>query len=116
MAHEFEDKIKCPYCNHEMLDEEYEYYDSELEEIDCRNCDKQFLVTANKKVVTYSTQKIDCKDNHEYYEEATEINQKTCDKWNEEFFCSRNNHKPHKLITRKCHNCDIENVRSEYND
>lgn len=114
MAHDFEEKIKCPYCDFEMEDYDHNYHNADGDEIDCDKCNKHFYVTTNTEI-TYSTSKKDCEWNkHEYYEEILSIDQKTCDRWNKENLCNRTDHKPHKLISRKCNNCDIENIRSEY--
>lgn len=113
MAHDYEKNIKCPYCDNETEDDEYDYCDADGEEKYCDNCNETFCVTSYKEI-TYSTKKSDCKNKHDYYEKITEISQETCDRWNKGNLCSSNNYRPHKIITRCCNNCDIEHIRSEY--
>jgi len=64
MKHEYENNIKCPYCDHEDTDS-WELEEDESEWT-CGSCDETFNVTRDISV-TYSTSKIPCKnEEHEY--------------------------------------------------
>jgi len=66
MKHEYEDNIKCPYCDYEDNDS-WEFTDEEGE-YTCGECGEEFNVSRNIEV-TYSTSRIDCEENktkHDY--------------------------------------------------
>lgn len=66
MAHEYEQGIKCPYCDYTKSDS-WEYIDDAEGEIDC-DCGKSYTFSVLQEV-TYSTYKKDCEDDkHDYGE------------------------------------------------
>lgn len=65
MEHEYEDKIKCPYCDYEDINS------WELDEFPgtttCGNCQEEFHVYRHIEV-TYSSRKISCEEKGETHE------------------------------------------------
>jgi hypothetical protein len=106
MSHEFEDEIKCPYCDH-VFHDSWEHNDDDGREIDCGECGKTFTLEVHVEV-TYSTRRTDCDDGaHEWNEpEMHTISQRTADRWNQENFMGRNGHKPHDMWQRSCKHCE----------
>ena len=104
MSKEYEKDIICPYCNYEFSDS-WEYNDEGDKEIECGECEKEFTLSVEFDV-TYSTHRMDCKTHS--YEKATsrDIQQDTCDRWNEKNFCSKSDHVPHTMWTKNCKNCE----------
>lgn len=67
MAHEYEQEIKCPYCDTEFGDS-WEYNHDDGATTNCVSCSKEFNLSVSIDV-TYSTYKKDCKDGkHDYGE------------------------------------------------
>lgn len=61
MKHEYENNIKCPYCNWEDKDSWELQEDEDI--VTCGSCEKDFNVTRDIEV-TYSTSKIKCEENN----------------------------------------------------
>lgn len=108
-AHDNEDNIKCPHCDHEHEDtwEKVENpMDCDALETTCYSCDKAFYVTANVSV-DFDTRRVPCEKcelGEEYLYHS--IEQTTCDRWNAENFMGRSNHTPYKNYRRDCTKCD----------
>jgi len=60
MAYDNEDNIKCPYCGYE--DQDSWEFDQDSGVHGCGDCGKEFNVERDI-AITYSTKKIDCKEN-----------------------------------------------------
>jgi hypothetical protein len=63
MKHEFENKIKCPYCNAVYENEGYQSAEGEHYDLQCGSCDKSFDLSTYIKI-EYSTTGC-CKSNKE---------------------------------------------------
>lgn len=70
MKHEYEQYIKCPYCDYEDLDS-WEF-DEEDAVVECKSCEKEFNVSRDVEV-TYSTTRISCQDNNHKYKTTNYI-------------------------------------------
>lgn len=83
MAHEYEKKIICPHCDIIFTDNEYEHDDDDGETFTCGSCGKDFELGVHIDV-TYSTHKVDCKDNHNMDADnpiISIVDQRICDRW-----------------------------------
>lgn len=65
MKHEYENQIKCPYCDWEDSDS-WEFDESEGV-VTCGGCEKEFNVTREIEV-TYSTSRIKCEPGKHNYQ------------------------------------------------
>lgn len=65
MKHEYENNIKCPYCNWE--DGDSWEFGEDYGTATCGSCSKEFNVTRNVEV-TYSTSRIECEDGKHNYQ------------------------------------------------
>ena len=76
MKHEFENQIKCPYCNWE--DQDSWEFGEDSGTHTCGSCEKEFNVEREVKV-TYSTSRIDCEEKgnkHDYQLDHLFINKR----------------------------------------
>lgn len=76
MPKNFKKEITCPYCSYEHSDS-WEY-ESEDDEIECQACGKDFTYSKDIEV-TYCSQKIPCKDGHDFKVTYSHIKRKD---WN----------------------------------
>ena len=107
MAEEYQDEIKCPYCQH-VFSESYEYVNDHCEpdEIDCDICEKKFRIEFQRRI-EFNTYRLDCgKGKHEWTSKCTSITQKTIDRWDREDCESLKGGKPHDMWIRSCSNCE----------
>ena len=116
MRHEYTDNVVCAHCGHEH-EEWWEFHldtDGSTDKVTCHSCNKEFEVTVDVSY-SFTSEKITC-DNCDLGEEYhyNTVEQELCDKWNEEEFLGRTDHKPYKVYRRDCKVCDDYETRQVY--
>lgn len=73
MGHKFNKNIKCPYCGWE--DMESHYHEDDKGVAICESCNLEFDYERHHEI-TYTSTKIECKENHDYTIYRLHINKK----------------------------------------
>lgn len=114
MSEDYKKEATCPYCQHEMSDSwELHLEDGDQEDVECGQCGKKFIVTANVEV-TYNSTKVPCPDGKHSWGEPThyDISPGDVEAWNKP---GAFKHTAGTIWEHKCLECDeSESVRVDY--
>ena len=106
MSMDAQDDPTCPYCLTSWTPEGASDYEADYSEVECPHCEKTFYLTANHSV-NFDSRKMECKGPHEWGPpEKYDVGRECADRWNQENFLGRRNHKPYTSWSRDCLHCD----------
>jgi hypothetical protein len=98
----------CPHCGH-IHAEDVMNGAEEMENraLACTGCGKAFRVRFSV-IRSYVMERERCAPGaHIFRPTRTHVSQLTCDAWNEEAFCDRQDWQPHDIHQRECICCDL---------